>query len=384
MPADPKEYALAVRDGVSVFFGPSGTETPTPPVDVFAAPVASDEDLIARGLLDEKLEATSRGELFLDLQDAGIFDGKGVLTDKGRGYSMDERDLDKPENWQSFKTLWDDEVIRQGASPSEILKGTVDFGGQVLKGAGLMAYYGLKPWNVEEDKEKQAALGVSILDGLPENAGQWAGMAKMGAAWLGDKLGNPGEEYNEEGLWKARQEQWKLQKDIESMKAGELAEHVMGIEGMVEEAEQTRAALGDEEFENVYGSGKAFVSVALDPVNLVPGTFAVKGATMAPLATRWGLRAQQTIGRAALKDAQIAAMRTTIAAGETVLKKEASLGPRFSQVAANMSARGATEGAEKASTIATRIAQDAAKVREALPTLTKQLEAAQKQDDDNG
>jgi hypothetical protein len=375
-------------------------------METFTAQAASDEDLIARGLLDENLNATPRGELFLDLTDAGIFDENGVITQKGRDYSVAERDIGKPENFDAFKTQWDEGIIRPETGPMDVAKGVLKFAGEVVSGLPerlqqefLGTAYNMTTWGgfIGRDdnrpqwlKNEMTATGLGWADGLGESYGQLASMADVGRAWAKDDIlknrkffpGDVGDEKAKEAersLYQARQRQWQLQKNIQDLEAGEIAENVLGLDNAIQQAEVTKKALGKEKFDELYQGGSSASQIFTDASNVVPGLFAVKAATKAPVATRAILLAQQRIGRTAAMDMKIASMQTALAAGETLLKKEAVAGPRWATLATNLTARGALDDAAIAAGKASRLADDAARVRTTLPALTDELQKAMAQ-----
>ena len=104
----------------------------TDPKEILSTPLYEDKVRLL-GLVDENYKVTDLGSKFSNLVEAGIFDENGVLTPKGRAYSLSDMDLRDPANIKEFSILWEDEVIRESASAGEMLGGVVN----LLKDAAL-------------------------------------------------------------------------------------------------------------------------------------------------------------------------------------------------------------------------------------------------------
>lgn len=392
--AEQKEIDAAIKESLDLFFQDDDPGK-------YAQPIQSAEDLFGKGLLNPDGTATSKGVLFTTLQDAGAVDANGALTEKGKVYSLPPAEIRKPENWQAFKRQWDDGVIRPEASWDDTLAATGKFFGDAALGTGARVlqevkslgyqsttwggFFGQTDNRPQSLKDEMTATGLGLLEGATENMAQWAGMADVGSAWIGKKLydvlPDGMEDAAEEALYQARQRQWALQQDAKALEAGEVAEHVLGLDGAITESARAKEALGAEAFNQQYEQAAAASQILADPTNLLPAAAAVKAATAAPLASRAMLRAQQIVGRTAAMDAAIAGMQTVIETGATVLKKEAATVGLARKLADDFAARGIAdpvliEKSTRAAAAASRIADTAAQVRASLPGLATELEQA--------
>ena len=373
-------------------------EIASSPLEVFAKPLDANK-IKALGFVDGEGKPTERGQLFYNLQQAGMFNDDGAITEKGQAYLTPIEDLGKEENLKAFQILWDDEVIRPSATFSEIASNTGKFvvdaalGGAKRIGQEAQSFwYNSQTWDSalgqtdsrpQELRDKMTASGLGLVEGAVENLAGWAGIADVGSAWIGKKLYDilPAgmEEEAEQALYSARQRQWQTQQNIANLSTGEIAEAVLGMENATAEAESAKSRIGKEEFDKQYGQTSAFAQLALDPTNAVPASIAVKAARTAPLANRVAITAQKRMAKIAAQDLAIAEAQTAVEAANAVLKKEAATVNVANRLAADISTRAGANPelvarANQASQVASRITESANQIRSTLPTITAELD----------
>lgn len=369
------------------------------PLDVFSKPLSADK-IKALGYVDSDMKPTEKGELFHNLVNAGMFDDNGVITEKGQAYMTPTEDVGKPENLKAFKILWDDEVIRPNASLGEIASETVGFlkdaavgGAERIGQEAQSLWYNSQTWSSllgqtdrrpKELRDKMAASGLGVIEGAVENIAGWAGIADVGAAWIGEKLYGilpvGMEDEAEQAMYSAMQRQWQTQQDIKNLEAGEIAETVLGFDNMTKTADAAKSSMGAKAFNEQYKRASAFAQIAIDPANFVPGTIAVKVARAAPLANRLSITAQKRMAQIAAKDLAIAEGRTAVEAANAVLAKESATVAVANRLSSDIASRvGADPSlvmrANQASTVASRITQSADKIRSTLPKVTSELDS---------
>ena len=373
-------------------------EIASSPLEVFAKPLDANK-IKALGFVDGEGKPTERGQLFYNLQQAGMFNDDGAITEKGQAYLTPIKDLGKEENLKAFQILWDDEVIRPSATFSEIASNTGKFvvdaalGGAKRIGQEAQSFwYNSQTWDSalgqtdrrpQELRDKMTASGLGLVEGAVENLAGWAGIADVGSAWIGKKLYDilPAgmEEEAEQALYAARQRQWQTQQNIANLSTGEIAEAVLGMENATAEAESAKSRIGKEEFDKQYGQTSAFSQLALDPTNAVPASIAVKAARTAPLANRVAITAQKRMAKIAAQDLAIAEAKTAVEAANAVLKKEAATVNVANRLAADISTRAGANPelvarANQASQVASRITESANQIRSTLPTINAELD----------
>jgi hypothetical protein len=329
--ASPEIDSVRGEDGNIITFAP----------DIFSTPL-NQRQAKALNLLDKDGNATNRGKLFHGLTKAGMFDEAGVLTEKGKAYLVDEKDLGKRENLQAFKTQFDDGIVRGDATFEEI-SGSI---GKMLVDAGAgvrdMAwneiqgyrYNGLTPGDrrPQELKDRTRASELGFREGAAANLMETVVLADVGTAWMRAEFQDPanwGEygvapEDSQEELYAARQRQWQMRQDVANLEAGESMEVLLGAEGVVAEAEAIKGRMGEKEFNKRYGRAGAFAQFVVDPTNLIPLAFATKVARLAPLANRAALTAQRITGDILRQEARIAAQAVVNAGLESAIKIEGS------------------------------------------------------------
>jgi hypothetical protein len=365
-------------------------------LDVFQKPLDANR-VKALGYVDADMKPTDRGQLFHNLVKAGMFDDNGTITEKGQAYMMPTSDIGKPENIKAFSILWDDEIIRPNATWGEVGAGTV----KLLKDAAVggverigqeaqSLFYNSQTWGGflgREDlrpqrlKDEMTASGLGLAEGMVENLAGYAGMAENLSAIIGKGIYSVlpvgMDEEADQALYQARQRQWQTQQDIQNLSAGEIAQTVLGMDRSVKEAQEAKKRIGAKEFDKQYTQTQSFAQF-VDPVNLLPVSTALKVARGAPLASRMGITAQRRLGKISAQDFVITQAQAAVEAGKTVLKKEAatlSVANRLSEELAKR-AVGNPElvaRANQARQVATRVAEEANKIRATMPAVTEEL-----------
>ena len=371
----------------------------TSPLDVFSKPLSADK-IKALGYVDSDMKPTEKGELFYNLVGAGMFDDDGIITEKGQAYMTPTEDVGKPENLKAFKILWDDEVIRPNASFGEMAAETVGLlkdaaiGGTERIGQEAQSlWHNSQTWSSlfgqtdrrpKELRDKMTASGLGVMEGAVENIAGWAGMADVGAAWIGEKLYDilPAgmEAEAEQAMYSARQRQWQTQQDMANLEAGEIAETVLGFDNMTKTADAAKSSMGAKAFDKQYKRAGAFAQIAADPLNLLPGVVAVKAARTAPLANRLSITAQKRMAQIAAKDLAIAEGRTAVEAANAVLAKESATVAVANRLSSDIASRVGADPSlvmrfNQASTVASRITQSADQIRSTLPKVTSELDS---------
>ena len=381
--AEKKEIDLAIKDSLGIFF--NGDD----PVK-YTQPIATMEDMVGRGLLNEDGTATNKGVLFTTLQDAGAIDATGSLTPKGRAYSRPYDDSPQgvlnQGNIEAYKMRFADGVDKPSVTFGQALGSVGDMAWDIGAGLGKMLYYGRSsPFSAKKADPRSVILATSLTDNIIKANKELGKMIELGFSWVAAnpliELSDDFDNMMDEGLWIARQNQDRVEKAHQDMKTGEMAESVFGGEGTAAAVVAAKSMIPKAEGD-ILDKQAGAVGQLLTADAAIPGFSAFKAATtIAAKATRLTLRAQQVLGRVALEDVKIAAMQTAKVAAETVLRKEASSVALATKLAEDIALRGASDPAllaraERASSVASRIAGDASTARNALPSITADLEAA--------
>lgn len=390
--ATPQEFNIAVKESLDILYsdglGPGG----------YTSPVQTMDDLIGRGLLDEQGNATSKGVLFTTLQEAGAIDEQGVLTEKGRAYSMTDDEWSKPENLPAFKQRWEDGIQRPTAEWDQILTETKNWAGRAAGGTVERIgqeletlWHNSKRWDSffgqadnrpPELVERMNASGMGIVEGASENLAQLGSLADIGAAWVGDQIlqFTDMEQSADEALWLARQRQAALQADIQSLKAGDLAEQIGAVENAAQVVEKAKKTLGEQEFKDIYERGSAAGEFIGDPTNILAAGIATKAATSASIFTRMGLKAEQAIAKRVGMEMAVAETRTALAAAQSGAMKTGNAAQLASKLATDLGNRSKIlsdpaliKRAEQAQAIAARTAEQAEEFAAAIPQLESRL-----------
>jgi len=316
MPQYPRETNIAVKEGLDALVGdPQNLQT-------FAAPVATPEDLLQRGLTDANGRATNRGVLFTQLMDAGIFDERGALSPKGQAYAMpyeqvvsggDETlaahdlrlqdGIDKPPTgfWDQVDVV-KDLVWDAGAG----------FGNRLADEAKSVWNWG---WNQKNDDELSARLdtsGAALVEGSIKATFDLAGMADVGMTHLAGIVEN--DQVHELNVKRARQQRDKIFYDNQAAALGETAEDFIGAADVVDRMAATKETLGKEEFDKLAKQGAAMGEFT-DATTLLPMGAAAKMGKLGVI-TRAGIKADKVLAKTAILDMRIAQATVDAAAGQ--------------------------------------------------------------------
>ena len=381
-------------------------EIASSPLEVFAKPLDANK-IKALGFVDGEGKPTERGKLFFHLKNSGVFNEDGTINKKGIAYLTPLEEMqdisgewvNKPENREIFDTLWKDGLIRTSGSLGEIGAGVVDLLKKgvmslpegVSQGAQA-AWYNSQTWpsligmddrRPQELRDKMVASEYGIYEEFVRGVIGLSGIAGIAKAKtksvLSGILPQEVEDEADQDLVRARYDLWNAQQNYINKDAGELAETILNIDGAVKQVDEVKSRIGKDEFNKQYGQGSAFQQLFLSPENLVTANFAVKAATSAPLATRVGLTAQRRLGNIAKQEMAIAQGKVAVAEANALLKKEAASVNLANRLAADISTRAGSNPelvarANQASQVATRLTEEANKIRATLPAITSELD----------
>jgi len=311
------DYNKAVKDGLNELF------VAVPP-EAFENPVETDQDLVSRGLLNpENGQTTGFADLFIELQDAGIFDGRGALTEKGRAYSLPyAQTLQESDLW-AYKIRSQDGVDKPEASFTDAAGNMADFlwdAGAGLTGRLAAESKSIGNWmlgrgNSPELQSELEASGVAIAEGSIKATEEIAALGQIilghSANLIGKALGD--KERGENALWLTRQQRDKIFHDHQAAVAGETLESWGVLQGTVDRMAQIKEQVGPEEFAKLTKQGEAFGQM-IDPTIVVPGASGAKAGMKAGFITRVALKAEKTLGRIAAIDGQLAKLAVDEAA----------------------------------------------------------------------
>lgn len=389
---EPKEINREIKAGLDAFLL---EDDPA----VYRQPVETEQELFTRGLLGDDGQATIKGELFVELQDRGIFDENGAFTERGRSYALTEDELGEEENWRRFKLRAEDGIDDTDVPLGEVV-GQV--GGYVMdagKGMGKRlvqeaqsVFYNSLDWKSfvgQADnrpdwlKAQMAATGAGVIEGGMEAMAQLGTLADVGQGKASELMaGITGEDaIAEENLWKAKQRQWKTYKTLEALEAGDIAENVLGMAGVVDQLAQAKDTLGKEEFDSLYKQSRAGGNLFLDPTNVLAAGVATKAATKAPLVTRLQLSADRILARRMGVEARLAALGTEAAAAQRVATTAGTASKVAAKLADDLALRAEQTGdqvilqrSRQAADIAARTNGQASKAADELVRITGETE----------
>ena len=263
-----------------------------------------------RGYLDAEGNATPDGELFLELQDSGIFDEYGELTPKGKAFAMaPEESVDAPLELYKIRAkagLEDTEDITFGGALASVGTYLADS----IKGAGR-ALFSL------DDDEAELASGAAMVGAVKAQATLGAGVKRASEKiWL-DSV------EDEDAYYLSHQEFKRGVRDVTEMTEAEFVGGLMGSAEVISEIEAARQAriaqIGPEKAARIEKEAEAFGGLFLDPSNALSfgaGFFASKAAQGPTLFAKLS----QTVEKAAVLQTQAAAAKTTLVAAESTFK----------------------------------------------------------------
>jgi hypothetical protein len=303
MPEYTKEQNQAVKQGVDAFFGDA-------PMDLYARPVESADDLIARGLVDETGTATPRGVLFTQLQDAGMFDERGAVTQKAQVYAMPYDDSEKgvlhSNNFEAYKTRKADGVDGPESQDfSEIAGGIGEWVWDAAAGLGKRFGYEAQSvgnWSIGRGNSKELnakldASGAALIEGVVKHNQQLAAMTVgLAGGWINQQVGNLVDDPKaDDQIWLSRQSLDRVNYQNQNIKHGKILEDTIGIANGVELVKNAKETLPKEEFDRIMKQGDATAQI-IDPFMLVGGGSGAVAGRMS-MFTRAGLAAEKTLAK---------------------------------------------------------------------------------------
>lgn len=377
-------------------------EIASSPLEVFSKPLDANK-VKALGFVDSDGNVTETGELFFNLKESGVFNEDGTINEKGQAYLIPRSELKKPENNRAFKVWYDDNLDEPEAKDGEAFDAVVGFGKNVF--GGLYGSYKLfkKLTSVRglADIARQTVSGketvaelqtdqIAALEQVAKNFQALGGYADILQGLMGRELyegaslatGVPMQDMKdaaEENLYLARQRQWTANENLRDLEVGAIAEAVYGLDGAKRIADEAKATLGEDRFNQRYAGTGAVVELTGDPANLMPATKAFKVATSAPIASRAIIKAQQILGNTAKIEKALNEAQTIVEAGNTILKKEAVAVPLAQKLFTDISARAGANPeliarSQQAMDVAQRITASADEVRAAMPSAIASVE----------
>jgi hypothetical protein len=378
-----EEINIALKDSLDVFFAGQ-------PLEPFMQPISGGDDLLAKGLLDENMNPTSRGILFTTLQDAGAIDMDGKLTEKGHAYAMPKESALEPENLWAFKVRETDGVDDTPTTFGQMVGAVGDFVWDAGAGLGKRVGYeaesvmnfGTGQPNSKELDAKLTASGAAIAEGSIESTKMLAQYAQVGAAWIGQGLGKVigMDEEADSTMWKARQANAKAQHQNTTLAVGKTLEGFDAMAGTVEAVAAAKEQLPKEEFAAIIKQGDAFGSF-VDPTVILPAGAAAKAGTTAGVTTRIALKAEQTLAKVAKIDSSIAAKSVELAAAQRAALTAQNASEFAGKMADDLTVRAEQTGdaiarsrAQQAYAISQRTATEAATFAERAPRIGTELE----------
>lgn len=278
--------------------------------------------LVARGYLTETGEATPSGKLFLELHKQGLFDDKGLLTAKGKAFTIDPADALNPDNLESY-AIRDKAGLNDQPEGPGIVDAVWNLGAGILKGgdklarrAGLdlfynpMAFYGRAFDSEEEATIKEAEETISNQEAFKQVIGS---SAQLGSG-IGTAINKAYAKIADEDwqYYAAKQQHDAFKADFQDLSTGELYGNLLDSKEITDSLDkanaQASALVGPEKTAQLQQEGGIAGGVLLDPANLLTagiGGAVAKGGTMLKLsakaeaATLAGLEAQDLAVKAA-------------------------------------------------------------------------------------
>lgn len=374
----------------------------TDPKEILSTPLYEDKVRLL-GLVDEDYKVTDFGAKFSNLMEAGIFDENGVLTPKGRAYSLSDMELRDPANIKEFNILREDEVIRESASAGEIVGGV----GNLLKDAALgvvelapilaqNAYYQFdnrkgfgipffRPSNQDNRpqslKDKTIVAATSTAETWAKNFIELKGLADVGANLsmrAAGQLALDGLDPELDAMTSldvqlAQQRQWSDREVVKDMEVGEVGETILSIEGAVAEAQEVKKRMGEVEFNKLYGRAGATMQL-VSPENFIPVGAAFKFAKGPALASRLDLLAQKTVGDALYLQQTTARASLALAENQNIINRNALVQNRANRIIDQ-----GGPNALRAKEILDSSNKAAREAQELIPALTKTIQDSTRQ-----
>lgn len=323
-----------------------------------------------RGYLDAEGNATPEGELFLELQDSGIFDERGYLTPKGAAFTMAKEDAEKPENLSAY-IMRDKAGLHDEAEidMSDALTGVGGYLMDAVKGATKgyidMALGPLSPYS---EAERNLAQNAALMGGVKSSAALGAGLDRVAAKlWL--------EPDEDEGAYYASKQAFAREKRaIQDMQAAEFVGGVLGSAEVLTEMDAAREAriaeLGPEKAAEIERQAEAFGGLVLDPSNAASfgsGFFASKLAQGPTLFARLS----QTVEKATVAKAIASGAEAAALAAKTTADKTGKVAALAMKRAEDLASIGDNAGSAMALTTAERFGARSAAMTDEVAKLTQ-------------
>lgn len=326
MPETPESNRI-IKEGLDTFL--AGDD-----IAAYSKPPQSESELIARGLMDEQGNATSKGVLFTDLQEAGAFNQDGTITGRASAWAMPLEQALEPENLHAFQIRERDGIDDTDTSFGELASGVKDFVWDA--GAGLIkrGWEEIKigtPW---EDQNKLVLSGTSMVEGAVKSTKELVGMLGIGADLMSQQIAPlvGAEEAAEEQLWVSRQNLARTRYQHSTAATGKILENTGLFAGAVNDAAAAKDALPPAEAAAIVKQSGA-TGAMIDPTILIPAGAAMKAGRIGVI-TRAGIKADEYLTRVAAMDATLARQGVALAAAQraaVTAKNAAEISGKFAK-----------------------------------------------------
>lgn len=305
-----------------------------------------------RGYLDADGNATPEGELFLELQDSGIYDETGNLTMKGKAFAMSaDESLDAPVELFAIR----DEAGLENHSDltfADAVGGIAGYLGKAVK-SGAKGYtdMALGPFSPFSDAEAELARNASIMGGVKGTSSLGAGVVLVAEKLLYEP------DTDRDAYYGSKQDYKRALRDLQDMEYADLVGAVTGSAEVLTAEQQARnariAQLGPEKAAQIEEEAEAFGGLVMDPSNLVAfgAGFFLKAGTQAPTLFA---KLSHTVQKAAVLKAQSAAARTTMAAAQSTLTRSSKIAELAAKQSDNLASIGDTAAAQATRGMANR------------------------------
>jgi len=305
-----------------------------------------------RGYLDQDGNATPEGELFLELQDSGIYDEAGNLTMKGQAFALAPEDSLDPQNLELFAIrdeagLEDEDDLTFGGA----VQGVGGFLWDAVKG-GTRMMGNIKTGGLfTTEAEMQLQTGAMVMGAAKAQSQLGAGIFRAAEKlWL-----EPGEDRT--AYYASKQDYKRSMRDIQDLDAAEAIGGIVGSAEVLTNMEQARAAniaeVGPERAAKIEKEAEAFGSLVLDPSNAASfgAGFFFNSTTKAPTIFA---KLSQTVEKAAVLKAQSAAAKTALAAADSTFTRSAKIAELAAKQSDNLASIGDTASAQSVRAMANR------------------------------
>lgn len=330
----------------------------------------------ARGYFDQNGDPTPLGEDYLTLEESGLLDQRGQLTEKGKAFSLDRDSLLMQENLPSFiiadkAGLLDESDLSLGSA----VEGVAGAVGSALKSAGRMG------WNMTASmfSDKAAAELKLEQDAAIMGALKNGAYLGEGALRMLDKVALD-EQADETAYYASKQDFQRAQGEIRDLKFGEFVGGLLGSADVLESMEQSRnervAQVGGEQrAAEIEQSGENFGSLALDPANYAgfgAGFFMAKGSQAPSLF----MRLANKVDDAARATAEASRTATAVQLAKNIATRSDEMAQMALTRSGQLASVGDTAGAAAAQEFGTRAATRSTRATELLGLRTAEAEAA--------